>query len=419
MTVLVLFGLLLAIGVPIGISTGLSALLFMQYEAGRTPASIVQAMFSGIDSFVLMAIPFFIFAGDIMLKGGVSKRLIGLARKLVGWTKGGLPITGVLSSMFFAALSGSSPATVAAIGGVMIPAMEEAKYTKRFSVGLLCAAGSLGIIIPPSITLLVYGVVAEESISKLFLAGVLPGIFIGFVLMGAAFFIARTQPYLKEPFPKPKEIFQAFKSSFWGLLMPIIVLGGIYTGAFTPTEASAVAVAYSLFVSLFIYREMKFSEVIELAKKSVTISAVIMFIIANAKILSRYLTFRTIPTQLAELILQNASTSFSVLIGINILLLLFGMIMDPSAAVIILAPLFIPAVTALGVDPVHFGVVMIVNLAIGMLTPPFGLNLYVAAGIGKVSISETTRATLPFIVILIVALFVITFVPALSLFLLR
>jgi len=419
MTVLVLFGLLLAIGVPIGISTGLSALLFMQYEAGRTPASIVQAMFSGIDSFVLMAIPFFIFAGDIMLKGGVSKRLIGLARKLVGWTKGGLPITGVLSSMFFAALSGSSPATVAAIGGVMIPAMEEAKYTKRFSVGLLCAAGSLGIIIPPSITLLVYGVVAEESISKLFLAGVLPGIFIGFVLMGAAFFIARTQPYLTEPFPKPKEIFQAFKSSFWGLLMPIIVLGGIYTGAFTPTEASAVAVAYSLFVSLFIYREMKFSEVIELAKKSVTISAVIMFIIANAKILSRYLTFRTIPTQLAELILQNASTSFSVLIGINILLLLFGMIMDPSAAVIILAPLFIPAVTALGVDPVHFGVVMIVNLAIGMLTPPFGLNLYVAAGIGKVSISETTRATLPFIVILIVALFVITFVPALSLFLLR
>jgi C4-dicarboxylate transporter DctM subunit len=419
MLVLLLFGLLLAIGVPIGISTGFSSLLFMQFEAGRSPASIVQAMFSGIDSFVLMAIPFFIFAGDIMLKGGVSKRLIDLARKLVGWTKGGLPVTGVLSSMFFAALSGSSPATVAAIGGVMIPSMEEAKYTKRFSVGLICAAGSLGIIIPPSITLLVYGVVAEESISRLFLAGIIPGIFIGLVLIVVALIMARKQPYIKEPFPKPIEIFRAFKSSFWGLMMPIIVLGGIYSGLFTPTEASAVAVAYSLFVSLFVYKELKFSEVIPLAKKSVTISAVIMFIIANAKILSRYLTFRMIPNQLAEMILQHATTSVGVLIMINILLLLVGMIMDPSAAVIILAPLFLPALIALGVNPIHFGIIMIVNLAIGMVTPPFGLNLYVAAGIGKMTVSQVTQAVFPFILVLIVTLFIITFMPWMSMVLIR
>jgi len=418
MLVLVLFLLLLAIGVPIGISTGLSALLFMRFEAGRSYGVIIQSMFSGVDSFVLMAIPFFIFAGDIMLKGGVSRRLIDLAKRLVGWTNGGLPITGVVSSMFFAALSGSSPATVAAIGGIMIPSMEEAKYTKNFSVGLLCAAGSLGIIIPPSITLLVYGVVAEESISKLFLAGVFPGLFIGLVLIVVAYFMARKQPYIKESFPKFKDILRAFKSSFWGLMMPIVVLGGIYLGVFTPTEAAAVAVAYSLFVSLFIYKEMKFKEVLVIAKKSVIISSVIMFIIANAKILSRYLTIRMIPTQLSEFILQYATTSFGILLGINLLLLLFGMIMDPSAAVIILAPLFLPAVTALGVDPIHFGIIMIVNLAIGMVTPPFGLNLYVAAGIGKMTVSQVTRAVFPFIIILIATLMVITYVPALSLFIL-
>lgn len=415
MFVLILFTILLAIGVPIGISTGLSAMLFMHFEAGRSYGAIIQAMFSGVDSFALMAIPFFIFAGDIMLKGGVSKRLINFAKKLIGWTNGGLPITGVISSMFFAALSGSAPATVAAIGGIMIPSMEEAKYEKRFSVGLMCAAGSLGIIIPPSITLLVYGVISEQSIAQLFLAGIMPGILIGLILMVAAYIISRKQPYQKEPFPKLGEVFHSLRSSFWGLMMPIIVLGGIYLGVFTPTESAAVAVVYSLVVSLFVYKELKFSEVMAIARKSVTISAVIMFIIANATVLSRYLTFRKVPTMLAEFILQYASTPFTLLLFINLLLLVVGMIMDPSAAVTILAPLFLPAVTALGVNPIHFGIIMIVNLAIGMVTPPFGLNLYVASGISKMSVSQVTRAVLPFMALLLGALMIITYVPQLSL----
>ncbi|HZJ87809.1 MAG TPA: TRAP transporter large permease [Sphaerochaeta sp.] len=416
--VLLLFTILLVVGVPIGISTGLSALLYMHFEASRSFASIVQAMFSGVDSFALMAIPFFIFAGDIMLKGGVSKRLIDFAKKLIGWTSGGLPITGVISSMFFAALSGSSPATVAAIGGIIIPSMEEANYDKEFAVGLMCTSGSLGIIIPPSITLLVYGVITEQSIAQLFLAGIVPGIFIGVVLMGAAFFFARKQPYEKEAFPTLKDILHSFRKSFWGLLMPILVLGGIYLGIFTPTESAAVAVAYSLIVSLFVYKELKFSEILGIAKKSVTISAVIMFIIANATILSRYLTFRKVPATIATFILQHANTPFFLLLLINLLLLFVGMIMDPSAAVTILAPLFLPAVVGLGVNPIHFGVVMIVNLAIGMLTPPFGLNLYVAAGIGKMTVSQVTKAVLPYIALMIATLFVITYVPQLSLMIL-
>ena len=415
MQVLLLFVVLLAIGVPIAVATGLSALLYMTLEAGRSFGVVIQAMFSGVDSFALMAIPFFIFAGDIMLEGGVSRRLIVFAKRLVGWTSGGLPITGVLSSMFFAALSGSSPATVAAVGGIMIPSMQDAKYTKKFAVGLMCASGALGIIIPPSITLLVYGVVAEESIAALFLAGLMPGIFIGLVLIIAAYIMARKQPYVKDPFPTLKEVIVAFRDALWGLAMPLIILGGIYLGVFTPTEAAAVAVGYSLFVSLFIYREITWHEVItKIAKKSVVISAVIMFIIANAELLGRYLTFRRVPTQLATIILQYADTPVMVLLLINLLLLLVGMIMSPSAAVIILAPLFLPAVTAMGVHPIHFGVVMVVNLAIGMVTPPFGLNLYVAAGIGKMSVAQVTQAVFPFIILYILALLVITFVPALS-----
>ena len=297
----------------------------------------------------------------------------------------------------------------------MIPSMQDAKYTKKFAVGLMCASGALGIIIPPSITLLVYGVVAEESIAALFLAGLMPGIFIGLVLIIAAYIMARKQPYVKDPFPTLKEVLVAFRDALWGLAMPLIILGGIYLGVFTPTEAAAVAVGYSLFVSLFIYKEITFHEVItKIAKKSVVISAVIMYIIANAEVLGRYLTFRRVPTQLATIILQYADTPVMVLLLINLLLLLVGMIMSPSAAVIILAPLFLPAVTAMGVHPIHFGVVMVVNLAIGMVTPPFGLNLYVAAGIGKMTVAQVTQAVFPFIILYILALLVITFVPALS-----
>lgn len=417
MLVFALFAILLAIGIPIGISTGMSAAVFIHYVNGLPLEVVVQKMFDGIDSFSLMAIPFFIFAGDLMLAGGVSRRLIDVANKLVGWISGGLAMAGVLASMFFSALSGSSPATVAAIGSIMIPSMEKAKYPKDFSVGLICSAGSLGIIIPPSITLLVYGVVTEQSIGKLFIAGIVPGLFIGFTLMLFGYIAARRLNLPKEAKPTAKDILLVTKDAIWGLAMPIIVLGGIYLGYFTPTEASAVAIVYSLLISLFVYRELGFKDVPQIAKKSVLTSTVIMFIISNANVLSWFLTYEKLPNMIATQIVAVANNPIALLLAINVLLLLVGMVMDSSAAVLILAPLFLPVLMEFGVDPIHFGVVMIVNLAIGMLTPPFGLNLYVASGISNMSISQTTKASLPFIAVLILALLVITYVPQLTLFL--
>lgn len=352
-----------------------------------------------------------------MLAGGMSKRLINMAKKWVGWTTGGLPIAGVLSSMFFAALSGSSPATVAAIGGIMIPSLREANYTARFSVGLMCAAGSLGIIIPPSITLLVYGVIAEVSISRLFIAGIIPGLLIGVVLILVSYIIAKKEGHQPDERPSWREVWSATAKAFWGLIMPIIVLGGIYFGIFTPTEAAAVAIVYSMFISLFVYRELSIKDLMQSAKRSVVVAAMVMFVIANAKIFSWYLTFERIPTQVATFVMEYATTPFLVLISITILLLIVGMFMDPSAAVLILVPLFLPIVMEIGIDPVHFGIIMIVNLAIGMLTPPFGLNLFVASGISKLPLTDVTKGTVPFILVLILTLLVITFVPQLSMFL--
>ena len=304
MFTVVLFVAMLLIGTPIAFAIGLAS-IFAMSQSNISLDVAARTMFSGIDSFALMAIPFFIFAGDLMLAGGTSKRLIEMARKLVGWTTGGLPIAGVLSSMFFAALSGSSPATVAAIGGIMIPSLKEAKYSPKFAVGLMCAAGSLGIIIPPSITLLVYGVIAEVSISTLFIAGIIPGIFVGLVLMVVSYFIAKKQGHQPEARPSLREVWDSTIDAFWGLLMPIIVLGGIYAGIFTPTEAAAVAIVYSLIISMLVYKELTFKELFHVAKCSVVISAMVMFVISTAKMLSWYLTFERIPTQVGQLRYSN------------------------------------------------------------------------------------------------------------------
>ncbi|SNS10474.1 C4-dicarboxylate transporter, DctM subunit [Anaerovirgula multivorans] len=414
MMVVVIFLLLLAVSAPIAVATGLTTIIAM-YLNDISLTVAAQKMFAGVDSFSLMAIPFFIFAGDLMLVGGTSKRLINMVNKWVGWTTGGLPIAGVLSCMFFAALSGSGPATVAAIGGVMIPSLKEAKYTPKFSVGLMCAAGSLGIIIPPSITMLVYGVISEESISKLFIAGIIPGIFIGFVLILTSYVIAKKQGHQPGERASWKEVFKATKEAIWGIMMPIIVLGGIYLGVFTPTEAAAVAIIYSIFVSMVIYREINIKKLFQVAKKSVVISSMVMFVISTAKIFSWYLTFQRIPMIVAQHVLNFATTPFLVLISINVLLLFVGMFMDPSAAVLILVPIFLPVLVELGVSPIHFGVIMIANLAIGMLTPPFGLNLFVASGISNMSMTDVTKGALPFIFVLIITLLIITFVPQLSL----
>lgn len=418
MLLLVSFIVLLLLGVPIGITTGLSSIIAM-LSSGIGLDTAVQKMFSGVDSFSLMAIPFFIFAGDIMLKGGASKRLINFANKLFGWITGGLPITAVISSMFFAALSGSSPATVAGVGGVMIPNLVENKYDRKFTVGLLCAAGSLGIVIPPSITMMSYGVVSEQSISDLFIAAIIPGIFIGLTLIVYSYIYSRVKKHEKSDFPTFKEVITSFGEAFFSILMPIIILGGIYLGIATPTEAAAVSIVYSLVISIFIYKEIDFKDVLAISRKSVITSAMIMFVIANSKIFSWYLTFQQVPLKVAESVLKFESSPILILLAINVILLFVGMIMDSSAAVLILTPLFIPIVMNIGISPIHFGVIMIVNLSIGMLTPPFGLNLFVASGISKSSLSDVISGSIPFILLLIIDLLIITFVPQLSLMLIK
>jgi C4-dicarboxylate transporter DctM subunit len=410
----IFFIIFLIIGVPIAITIGMATLLVM-IKSGMPIEVAAQRIFGGVDSFSLMAIPFFVFAGDLMLVGGTSRRLINFANKIVGSITGGIPITAVIASMFFAALSGSSPATVAAVGGVMIPSLEEAKYSKKFSVGLICAAGSLGIIIPPSITMLTYGVVSELSISDLFLAALVPGIFIGLVLILTSYIVAKKQNYKPEPRAPFKEVVKSGKEAIWSILMPVIVLGGIYSGIATPTEAAAVAIVYSLFISIVLHKELKIKDLLGVAKKSVVVSAMIMFVIATSKLFSWYLTIEQVPTRLASMILQVVHSPILIIVAINIVLLIVGMIMDTSAAVLILTPLFLPIVIQIGMNPIHFGVIMIVNLAIGMLTPPFGLNLFVAAGITNMSMTDVIKGSLPFILVLLVTLVVIVAFPQLSL----
>ena len=414
----IIFIVLLVLGVPIGITTGLSSMAAI-VSSGIGLEIVVQKIYSGVNSFTLMAIPFFIFAGDIMLEGGASKKLIAFANKLFGWITGGLPITAIVSSMFFAALSGSSPATVAGIGGVMIPNLQKNGYDKKFSVGLLCAAGSLGIVIPPSITMMSYGVVSEQSISELFMAAVIPGIFIGLSLIIFSYIYARKTNQAKSDFPTLKEVWDTFKEAFFSILMPVIILGGIYLGYATPTEAAAVAIIYSLIISLFVYKEIDFKDIFRIAKKSVVTSAMIMFVIANSAVFSWFLTFKQVPQTVAQAVLGLEASPIIIMLLINVILLFVGMVMDSSAAVLILTPLFLPIVTGIGISPIHFGVIMIVNLSIGMLTPPFGLNLFVASGIGKVPLSEVVKGTLPFIAVLIVDLLIITFLPQLSMMLVK
>lgn len=414
--IILLFILLLLSTTPIAVAIGLTSIVGMS-QSNIGLDSVARTMFSGIDSFSLMAIPFFIFAGDLMLAGGTSKRLIDFAKKLVGWTTGGLPIAGVLSSMFFAALSGSSPATVAAIGGVMIPSLNDAKYSPKFSVGLMCAAGSLGIIIPPSITLLVYGVIAEVSISELFIAGIVPGLLIGFVLIVVSYVIAKKQGHKPEKRASFREIWDSGKKAIWGIFMPLIVLGGIYAGVFTPTEAAAVAIVYGLLIGFFVYKELTMKILFQVTKRSIVIASMVMLVISTAKVFSYYLTYEQIPSKLATQVLAFASDPITILLLITVVLLIIGMFMDPSAAVLIMAPLFIPVVMEIGISPIHFGIIMVVNLAIGMLTPPLGLNLYVASGISKMPLTDVTRGAMPFVFVLIVTLLVITFVPQLSMYL--
>ena len=411
------FFLLLFAGMPIavilGIVTALSLVLFTS-----TPLHIItQQLFTALDKFVLLAVPFFILAGAIMTRGGIARRLIAFVDALVGWFPGGLGMAGVLACIFFAAISGSSPATVVAIGSIMIPALIKAGYGERFSLGLITVSGSLGIVIPPSIPMILYCLVMNVSVAELFMAGVLPGIMIGAALMLYTYVVAKRAGWRIEKKGSLKEILRATRQGFWALLLPLIVLGGIYSGLFTPTEAAAVSVVYALVVEIFIYREFKVSEITSVCQEAAVLSACLLFILASAMTFLWLLTAERIPQQLADIIITHIHSPWMFLLCVNLLFLVLGCFMDDVSAMLILAPLFLETLNRYGIDLVHFGVVMVLNIQLGMLTPPFGLNLFVAAGITDRPLTLVARGVLPFLVIMLICLMLVTYLPAISLYL--
>ena len=413
----VLFLLLLSTA-PISVALGLTAFLYFFYYTTLPLTQTTDTLFNSLNTFTLMAIPFFVYAANIMTHGGISRRLTEAANAAVGRFPGGLALTAVISCMFFAAISGSSPATVVAVGTLLIPAMIEAGYGRMFSTGIVATSGSLGILIPPSIPLIVYGIATETSIGDLFIAGFGPGLLAGFLLIGLVLFTAWRRGLRGQEIPLTRaQRIKAFRDAFLGLLLPIFVLGGIYGGVFTPTEAAAMAVLYSLIVSLFVYREMTLKDLARVTVASARMSAMIMFIIANAILFSFVLTSERIPDQITNLFINLDLSWFTFLLVVNAFLLLVGCFMETSSAILILAPIFLPVATQLGVNPIHFGIIMVMNLEIGMVTPPFGLNLFVASGISKLSVVRVAKASAPSALVLLAALLVVTYVPDISLFL--
>ncbi|MCA1065297.1 TRAP transporter large permease [Rossellomorea aquimaris] len=422
MTIGLLFGTLavcLLIGVPIAISLGVSALVAIYFGSTLPLDIITQKAFTSLDSFPLLAIPFFMLAGILMGKGGVSQRLLNLATALVGWMVGGLSMVTIVSCMFFAAISGSGPATVAAIGGFMIPAMRARNYGGGFASAVAAAAGSIGVIIPPSIPFVLYGVIGGVSVGSMFLAGILPGLIIGLGLMFTAYLIAKKRGYAPEEQTtfQLKDVIKATNEAKWALLIPVIILGGIYGGVFSPTEAAVVAVVYSLVVGLFVYKELTWKTVFESFREAVVINATTMIIIGLSVSFAYFMTLEQIPNDISTFLTELSTNPVIILIAINILLLLVGMFIDTISALVVLTPILLPIVTAVGVDPVHFGVILVANLAIGFITPPLGVNLFVASSVGGVRFEKIAWAIVPFLVSMFICLLVITFFPPLSLWL--
>lgn len=422
MTVALLFGTLLIcliIGVPIAISLGVSALVAIYFGSTLPLDIITQKAFTSLDSFPLLAIPFFMLAGILMGKGGVSKRLLDLATTMVGWMTGGLSMVTIVACMFFAAISGSGPATVAAIGGFMIPAMVAKKYDGGFAAAVSASAGSIGVIIPPSIPFVLFGVIGSVSVGSLFLAGIIPGIIIGFGLMVTSYIISKRQGYKPEEMKRFdfKSVLKATNEAKWALLIPVIILGGIYGGIFSPTEAAVVAVVYSLIIGMFVYKELDLQSVFESFREAVIINATTMIIIGLSVSFAYFMTLEQIPNDISSFLTELSSNPIIILLAINILLLIVGMFIDTISALVVLTPILLPIVTAVGVDPIHFGVILVANLAIGFITPPLGVNLFVASSVGKIKFERIVHAIIPFMLSMIICLLVITFIPALSLWL--
>ncbi|TBU78867.1 MULTISPECIES: TRAP transporter large permease [Phytopseudomonas] len=408
---------LMFVGVPIAIALGASSMVVLSYQ-GMPLVTVAQSVFESLDSFSLMAIPFFILAGNLMQSGGIAKRLVNLANAILGWIRGGLGGVVVLTSMFFSTMSGSSSATTAAVGSVLIPAMEKKGYPRPFGAAVAASSGELGAIIPPSIPMIVYALTANVSVASIFLAGILPGLLVGLSLIVCTCLIARLRNYdMIEPITLRQwtlGVLLALKQSFFAILMPMVILGGIYSGMFTPTEASVVAVVYGLVVGLFIYRELSWRDLLDVFGRSAVTSAIILIIVAFAAIFAYMLTINRVPHMLGTLITGISDNPLVFLLIVNVALFLIGMFLETLAAIIILAPILAPAAMQFGIDPVHFACIMVVNLAVGMVTPPVGVNLFVACQVANVRMEQLMRPLLLFLGVLIMDVMIITYVPALS-----
>ena len=418
MDVGVLFGLLillLALSIPIGISLGIATAITMAFFSSIPLMLLGQQSFIALDSFPLLAIPFFMLAGSLMGYGGISKRIVSFAESLVGWMIGGLAQVTIVACMFFAAISGSGPATVSAIGSFMIPAMKEKKYDGSFAAAITAAAGSIGVIIPPSIPFVIYGVLSGTSVGEMFIAGIIPGIIIGISLMVVAYFMAK-----KAHYPKPdvsfnvKYICKSFIDAFWALLVPVIILGGIYGGIFTPTEAAVAGVVYALFAGKFIYKELDYKTTKAAFLDALVVNGSVSFMLGLSMSFAAYLTMEQIPVKVGTWIVSISNTPFVVLLLINIMLLIIGCFVDNISAMIILTPIFLPVMKQIGVDPVHFGLFMTVALAIGFITPPYGVNLFVASAVSGEKVPSICTKIGPLVAIMMFDLLLFVAFPSLS-----
>lgn len=420
------FIVFILLSVPVSTTLGISAILprLLDPTFPASPELVIRALLGGVDSFPILAVPMFILSGIIMARGGISKKLFDVFTYFIGNRTAGLPIAVVMTCLFYGAISGSGPATAAAVGSMTIPLLVQLGYDKVFSTALVAVAGGLGVIIPPSIPFIFYGMASGTSVGALFLAGVLPGLLIGVCLMGYAYYYCKKHGEDKEKINanyqilKSQGFFRVFKESFWALLAPVIILGSIYSGVASPTEAAVISVYYALFISLFVYKTMKFNQIIKIFTEGVATYAPLLFIIAAALAFARVLTLLNVPQTIATTITSVFTTKVSILLIINVLLLFVGMVMDTGPAILILTPILVPITNAFGIDPVHFGIIMVVNLAIGFVTPPIGINLFVTSSFTGVPVMHIARAAAPFILMFFIALIFITFVPAISLALL-
>jgi C4-dicarboxylate transporter DctM subunit len=432
----VIFGLLIALmltGMPVSIALGLTVLTFLYVMTSVPIEAVALKLFTGIENFEIMAIPFFILAGNFLTHGGVARRMINFATSLIGHWYGGLGLAGVVACALFAAVSGSSPATVVAIGAIVLPAMVQQGFPKRFGAGVVATSGALGILIPPSIVMVIYAVatggsyafdpegkrVLSASVGQLFIAGVIPGAILASMLGMTTFYRAWKNDYPRMPKATWGNVFRTFRESMWGLLLIVLVLGGIYTGIFTPTEAAAMSAVYAFFIAVFVYKDLTLKDVPRVLLGSANMSAMILYIVTNAVLFSFLMTSEQIPQQMVAWIQAAGVNKYEFLLFVNVLLLLAGNVMEPSSIVLITAPILFPIAVKLGVDPVHLGILMTVNMEVGMCHPPVGLNLYVASGIAKMGITELTIAVWPWLLTMLVFLGMVTYIPELSLWLPR